>query len=153
MIKILCGISIIIFVLTGCTETPKVPVKKTIEKPSINNTSKQSVEKIIKKPKITYVHCEKHKKITTHAYKYILKEFNEAYLLKKDFKGAKAQLFLIENKSPTSFAKNINAAELSYEKNYQLAKKNGCNMISFYSSPLKTIKKRVNFLEKQSFSK
>lgn len=91
--------------------------------------------------------CQQHEKITSHAYNYVLKEFNEAYLSQKDFNGAKAQLFLIENNSQTSFAKNINTAQKSYEKEIKLAKKDKCNLSNFKRSPILYIKQKLKLLK------
>jgi hypothetical protein len=75
-----------------------------------------------------YKYCNKYIKTMTYASNYILREFDEGYFAKKDLLGAKAQLFLIENNSPTIFAKNINSAKDSYDLNFQLAKKNSCDV-------------------------
>lgn len=162
MLKVIYAMLVIMLGLTGCSIKTQPPVKKTTPKP-INIQKPKVIEKpiqkttkakeVVKKPVPTYAHCDKHKKITTHAYTYVVKEFNEAYFVKKDLKGAQAQLFLIETKSPTSFAKNINAAQSSYINNYHLAKKNGCDLTKYKPSPLDQVKKNVLALEKVSATK
>lgn len=91
--------------------------------------------------------CQDHEKILSYAYNYVVKEFREAYISKNDYNGAKAQLFLIENNSQTSFAKNINAAQSAYEKEYELAKKDKCDLKDFKNSPIIYIKQRVELLK------
>ena len=88
-----------------------------------------------------------------YASNYIIKEFDKGYFVQKDIVGAKAQLFLIENKSPTVFAKNINAAQESYNKQYQLAKKNKCNLRNFRISPLDKVRNTIKILEKKKDAK
>lgn len=111
---------------------------------------KESVEKKSSKKQITYALCNKHKKIMIHASKYIEEEFKKAYFLQKDIIGAKAQLFLIEQNSPTVFAKNINAARISYKKHFDLAKQNGCSISEFEKFPLEKIKESINSFEKEA---
>ncbi len=150
-------------ILSGCSQsymqktaaisTKQVPiVKKEIEiitkKPKIE---KNEIKIVTKKPKIKklkYKYCNKHKKIMIYASKYIEKEFYEGYFLKKDIIGAKAQLFLIKNKSLTPFAKNINEAEDSYTLQYKLAKKNKCNLNKFKLSPISKVRNSIKILEK-----
>jgi hypothetical protein len=124
---------------------PKIKTKKEISK-NLKKTKRKLKKKKIRIKK--YQYCNKHKKIMTHASKYIEKEFNQGYFLKKDIIGANAQLFLIENKSPSIFAKNINTAIKSYNVQYELAKKNKCNLNKFGIFPIKQIKNRIKTLEK-----
>lgn len=114
----------------------------------LSGCSPKTPEKSIKK-KITvvkYKDCEKHIKIMRHASEYIDKEFKEGYLLGKDIVGAEAQLFLIQSKSPTIFAKNINAAEDSYTLQYQQAKSHECDVDSFKQTPLEKVTKLIQSL-------
>ncbi len=96
-----------------------------------------------------YNSCTKHIQIMKYASKYISKEFDEGYFISKDTVGAKAQLFLIENSSPTIFAQNINTALNSYKHQHRLAKKNGCDIKNFQSSPLDKIKNIIQILENE----
>lgn len=135
-----------IIVLSGCTpekviETSSVEKKKTIIK-------KETKTKKIQKKKKIYKYCAKHTKIMSHASTYIKTEFDKGYFLEKDTIGAKAQLYLIENKSPTIFAQNINSALVSYNTQYKLAKKYKCNLKKFKTSPILKIKKTIEVLEK-----
>ncbi|WP_024954784.1 hypothetical protein [Sulfurospirillum arcachonense] len=130
-----CLLSFMI-VLSGCgqiniQEKPSVPPKK--------NTH--------------YKYCTKHKQIMTFASKYIEKEFEKGYFLQKDIIGAKAQLFLIKNKSQTIFAKNINAAQDSYTLQYKLAKKYKCDVSKFTISPIEKINNTIKILEKNQKEK
>ncbi|WP_428023866.1 hypothetical protein [Arcobacter sp.] len=91
--------------------------------------------------------CNKYIKSMNYAAQYIEKEFEDAYFVKKDILGAKAQLFLIENNSPTLFAKNINAANDSYNTNYELAKKNSCDISGFKTAPFVKLKESIKSFE------
>jgi hypothetical protein len=140
-------ISSSILILSGCSE--KYAQKDIPEKKQPIKVEKKS-NKIEKKS--SYNYCNKHKKIMTYASNYITKEFKEGYFSSKDVVGAKAQLFLVENNSPTIFAQNINAALKSYRLQYNLARKNGCNIKNFLSSPLIKIKGSIKYLEKQKLA-
>jgi len=91
--------------------------------------------------------CDKHTKVMIHASTYIEEEFEKGYFLQKDVAGAKAQIFLIESKSPTVFAKNINAAQDSYIRQYQLAKQEGCDLKEFSKNPLTKVTSTIESLE------
>jgi len=136
------GVGFLIF-LSGCSIIkPQVDVVEKV--PVSKNKSQDKDKKTLKKIK----DCSKHKGIMEHASSYIDKEFQEGYLLKKDIVGAKAQLFLIQNKSSTIFAQNINAAQDSYILQYTLGQKKGCKFEKFKLTPLDKIKKLVKSLEK-----
>lgn len=128
----------------GNIETP-VKTKKEI---IIVKKEIKKVPKITKKKVISYKLCKQHKKIMNYASNYIHNEFQKGYFQEKDIIGAKAQLFLIKNSSPTIFAKNINNAVNSYNTQYKLAKKNKCNIKQFKVHPIKKIKKVITTLEK-----
>ena len=148
-------ITIFIILLTGCLNKQvekqdiKTETKKEI-KSKQEKSSKAEVKKPVKTKKIkkTYKYCYKHRKDMLFAKKYILTEFNKAYFDKKDIVGAKAQLFLVKSKSPTIFAKNINAALRVYDENYNKAKKNSCNIRAFKTHPLTQIKSKIKAGEK-----
>ncbi len=136
--------ALIIF-LTGCTQlnkTPDTPKKKL----DVVKKEKETVKKIKKNPIVTY-DCSNHTKVMIHASNYIFEEFEKGYFIQKDVVGAKAQLFLIESKSPTIFAKNINAAQKSFLINYKIAKKNRCNLTKFRIFPLTKVKNKIEALE------
>ncbi len=143
---------IFIVVSTGCVkkeikirniETPIEPIKK-IKKP-IKKT-KEPIKKV-KKIVHTYKYCNKHRDDMLFSKNYILNEFEKAYFSKKDVLGAKAQLFLVESNSPSVFAKNINAAIKVYDKNYNKAKKNSCNLKKFKTHPLLIIKSKIKTIK------
>ncbi len=115
------------------------------QKNEIKNEVRNGIEKIKKnKEKIKEnKYCNKYRKIMTHASLYIKKEFKEGYFLSEDILGAKAQLFLIKNKALSIFAKNINSANDSYLRNYNLAKKNKCKVKKFKFLPLERIKREI----------
>lgn len=151
-----------LIILTGCIEknakeTVIVPKKQNSNiKKEINHVQNLNVKKETKpiknnaiKKKVVYKYCNKYIKTMNYASSYIKKEFDKGYFQRKDIVGAKAQLFLIENKSPTIFAKNINAAQESYVKQYQLAKKHKCNLKKFKITPLDKIKNKIKILEKK----
>ncbi len=92
-------------------------------------------------------YCKKGEKIMSYASEYIIEEFEKGYFQNKDIVGAKAQLFLIEKRSPTIFAQNINAASDSYKKQYELAKKYGCDVKKFKVFPIEKIKNTIMSLE------
>ena len=151
--KMYFGIAFLI-ILTGCVQknapvTTKIPKKQnSIIKKDTNTIPKSPVKK-----HTSYRYCHKHIKIMSYASEYIEKEFEKGYFIQKDIVGAKAQLFLIENKSPSIFAQNINTAQESYNKQYQLAKDNKCNLKKFTISPLSKVKNTIEFLEKEKDKK
>jgi len=117
--------------------------KKKIKKPK--KIEKEVQRKVPKKTQIKkkiyiYKYCNKHSAVMNYASSYIQEEFNNAYFIKKDLIGAKAQLFLIESDSQTIFAKNINNAIKSYDQEYLKAKKNRCNLKKFSIHPLEKIR-------------
>jgi len=154
----ICFITGFAIFFSGCNQNTTseniIPPKKTKVKKEIKKVIKKEVKKTKKlvKPSLkkhtTYKHCTKHTKIMSHASNYIVEEFDKGYFIEKDLIGAKAQLFLIENKSPSIFAKNINAALESYNSQYQLAKENKCNLKSFKLSPITKVKNIIKTLEK-----
>ena len=81
---------------------------------------------------------------------YALSEFNKGYFSKNDIVGAKAQLFLVQSLSETIFAKNINAAEESFQIQYSEAKKINCDLKKFKTSPINQIKNVLKNLEKEN---
>lgn len=83
--------------------------------------------------------CKNYEEIMNFAKRYVEEEFEKGYFSKNDILGAKAQLFLIKNKSQTVFAENINAALNSYETNYNLAQKEKCDLKDFPLAPLDKI--------------
>jgi len=129
---------------TKSVEKVSVVKKTIIKKPII----KKKEKKVFK-----YKFCSKHIKIMTHASKYITEEFDKGYFNQKDFVGAKAQLFLIQSKSQSIFAKNINNAMKSYNTQYNLARKNRCNLNKFQTTPLKKVENKINTLKKASLKK
>lgn len=122
-----------IVVFTGCSY--QQIDKKTIVSPKV----------VDKKPK--YKFCHNHIEIMRHASTYIFNEFEKGYFAQEDDIGAKAQVFLIENRSPTPFSENINAALDSYKKQYNLAKKYKCDLNDFGINPLDKIKDRIKTIE------
>ena len=152
-------ISFILF-FTACSikdSTKTIPKKiPTIEIKKEEIAKPVKVKKIVKKKTpakkkvYTYKYCNKHRNIMNHASSYIQNEFNNAYFINKDVVGAKAQLFLIESDSQTIFAKNINNAIKSYDKEYLKAKKNRCNLKKFNIHPLKKVKNRLKKIQNAS---
>ncbi len=135
-LQILKKTSLIIFSLllfSGCLSTKD---KIIIDKPLLLENTLQ-----IKKKK---PNCKKNIKIMNYALSYVLSEFEKGYFKNKDILGAKAQLFLIDNKSKSVFAQNINAAENSYTLEYQKAKKKKCSVRKFELTPLQKIKNVLN---------
>lgn len=133
------------FFLVGCSQN-SINKSQNSPKKQVSTVKKENVVKK-SKPKIVYEYCNNHRKTMNHALNYIVKEFENGYFNQNDIVGAKAQLFLIESNSPTIFAKNINAAQKSYVNNYQIAKKNGCNLTEFNISALNKIKDKIKILE------
>lgn len=115
---------------------------------SLINTNQKSIDKKNKDTEKIKA-CNKYRKNMTYALDYIEKEFEEGYFSKKDIIGAKAQLFLIENNSPSPFAKNINAAKESYIANYDLAKNSNCYLRKYKTTPLINLKESINSLEER----
>ncbi|PLY05483.1 MAG: hypothetical protein C0625_12900 [Arcobacter sp.] len=157
-IKMCFGI-VFLIILTGCVQkhtevTTTIPKKQNpIIKKETNQILKNPISKSPVTKHISYKYCYKHTKIMRYASEYIEKEFEKGYFIQKDIVGAKAQLFLIENKSPSIFAQNINAAQESYDKQYKLAKDNKCNLKKFAVSPLSKVKNTIKSLEKEKAKK
>lgn len=133
-----------ILLFTGCTikNTTTVTPKKEIIK-------KETKKEVIKKKIDTYKYCNKHTKIMTYASSYITNEFKKGYFISRDTVGAKAQLFLIENNSPTIFAQNINKANSSYKEQFEIAKKNKCNLDKYKILPLQKVKNSIELIEEE----
>jgi len=91
--------------------------------------------------------CSKNRKLMNYAFNYVLTEFEKGYFEQKDILGAKAQLFLIENKSKSIFAQNINAAEKSFHLQYEKLRKKKCPVAKFTVSPLQNIKNKISELD------
>lgn len=129
-----CFITALSITLIGCSQKDF----------SIGEKKSESSKEIIRDK-----NCNKYKKAMDYASTYIQEEFEKGYFSKNDTVGAKAQLFLVESKSSTIFAKNINAAKESYDANYNLSKKGNCSLKSFYMHPLEKLKNSIETLEKQ----
>jgi len=116
----------------------------------INN--KDRIEKPLKvknslSPKQKQRNCSKNIKLMNYAFTYVLNEFEKGYFEQQDILGAKAQLFLIENKSKSIFAQNINAAEKSYHLQYEKLRNKKCSVSKFTISPLQNIKNKISELD------
>ena len=131
-----------ILLFTACVS------KKTVQPTPVK---KEQKEENIQKQKQIELHktCNNYRKYLTHSKNYILNEFEKGYFVQKDTVGADAQLFLIENNSPTPFATNINKALKTYNKYYVLAKKSKCNLSKYQISPIEQIKKNISNLNKE----
>lgn len=121
----------------------------TIEKKEINKKENKKTSKVKKE----HASCKKYKKTMLHASSYIKEEFYEGYFLQKDYIGARAQLFLIENNSTSIFAQNINIANDSYLTQYNLAKKQKCSLKKFRITPILKVQNIIKAFEKQSEKK
>lgn len=111
---------------------------------SISSTNKIDKTQQLKKK----IHdCSKNIKQMDYSFSYVLNEFEQGYFLKEDILGAKAQLFLIKNKSKSVFAQNILAAEKSYNVQYQELKNKNCTIEKLTVSPLQKIKNRIKELD------
>ena len=133
-LQILKKVSLImlsLFVLSGCLSINDKPLK-------LDNTlhvkNKQHA-------------CKKNIKNINYTFSYVLNEFEKGYFQDLNILGAKAQLFLIKNKSKSVFAQNILAAEKSYNVQYQELKNKNCTIEKFTVSPLQKIKNRIKELD------
>ena len=132
---------ICLFILTGCVSNSQPKVKTDDLK---IETHKSSTKKVLIK---IHSECVQYLKIMNYSNSYIIHEFEDGYLVKKDLIGAKAQLFLIENRSQSIFAKNINKARDTYLSNYKVAVEKKCDLKKFDKDPLKIVKKSIEKLE------
>lgn len=124
-----------LIVFSGCvTSSNKNSIQKTIDKK--DETSRLNEKK-----------CTEYLNKMHYASSYIQSEFEKGYFDFHDVVGAKAQLFLIENNSPSIFAQNINAAEKEYILQYTMAKKNKCSIKNTIVTPLSKIKNILNKLD------
>ncbi|WP_122894099.1 hypothetical protein [Arcobacter peruensis] len=149
-----------LLVFSGCSvinPNKNIEVEaKNIEKAIVKNEIKKETKKtpikkaVIKKKTQSYKYCNKHRKIMDHASLYIKKEFNKGYFIQKDILGAEAQLFLIESNSQSIFAKNINNALKSYNREYTIAKRNRCNLSKYKTSPINKVKLEIKRLKKEA---
>jgi len=96
-----------------------------------------------------YKKCEEHRKMMKYALSYVVTEFEQGYFEDKNIVGAKAQLFLIQNRSQSLFAKNINDAEHSYTTHFQLAKKEKCELKDVLVSPIKKVTEMIGVFENE----
>jgi len=87
--------------------------------------------------------CKVYRKNMNYGSSYIITEFNNAYFKDNDIIGAKAQLFLIKNKSESVFSKNINKANSFYISQYNKAKNEKCNLEQFHVTPLEKVQNKV----------
>lgn len=135
----------IVFIMSACSPT-------YVEKPTLQNTIENVVKNDKNSSKNTIVtktkECIAYEKSMNHAINYINREFKAAYFSKKDLLGAKAQVYLVENKSSSIFAKNINKANDKYIRQYKLAKKKSCSLDKFSNSAMSEVNKKISFLEK-----
>ena len=111
--------------LTGCQNYIIAPQTKQ----TTTTTSMKKEKKI----------CTTYKDKMSYAASYIINEFNEGYFNSDDLVGVQAQLFLIENRATSLFAKNINSAQDAYLLNYEQAKNKRCDVNKFTISPLEKI--------------
>ena len=126
-------IIVLLFVVSGCiSQNNQLKTSKIVSVEDSLQVEKELPE------------CKEYSKIMNYAFSYVLSEFEKGYFSDNDILGAKAQLFLIKNKSKSVFAQNINNAEKSYNLQYQLAKKKKCNLTKFKFSPLTQIKNIIN---------
>jgi len=112
---------------------------KTVLVPKVNKTKKI--------PKKQNTKCIEYAKVMKYSYSYIVNEFDVAYFDSKDLIGAKAQLFLIENRSQSVFAKNINKAKDTYVLNYKSFESEKCDLTNITKNPLVVIKNRIKNME------
>jgi len=110
-----------------------------LDKPSIVENTQHAKKQL--------AHCNQNIKLMNYAFTYVLNEFEKGYFEKKDILGANAQLFLIENKSKSVFAQNINAAEKAYNLQYEKLRNKKCSVSKFTVSPLQNIKNRISELD------
>jgi hypothetical protein len=147
LLKLFVGFSSLI-VFSGCVQPQTSPT-------TINNkkTSQNRQENIVKNNSTKLQKhndtCNQYFKVMRFASHYIEEEFKKGYFSQKDAVGAKAQLFLIQNRSQTLFAKNINAALDSYLRKYKLAQKEKCNLSEFKLLPLQKIQNTIKQVEKE----
>ena len=132
---------ICLIILTGCVSSNQTNLKKNEMK---TETPKVSTKKVLKK---INSECIGYKKIMNYSNSYIIQEFDDGYLIEKDLIGAKAQLFLIENRSQSIFAKNMNKARDTYLLNYKIALAKKCNLKKFEKDPINIVKKSIKKLE------
>lgn len=123
-------------VFSGCVHSPS---KKIVQ-----NKIEIKKQKTIKNEK----KCQQYYAKMEYAFLYVQSEFEKGYFSSQNIIGAKAQLFLIENNSPSIFSQNINQAEKEYILQYQMAKKMKCNLQNFLFTPLSKIKNTVEKLDR-----
>lgn len=98
--------------------------------------------------------CEQYEAAVNKAYNFGAHNFYRTYAVSNDLKGARAQLFLIEDGLKGSpygnFAVNYKAAEEFYVKNITAAKEQGCDTSEYPISPVAVFRKGVAILEARS---
>ncbi|MGB3752181.1 MAG: hypothetical protein WA945_11500 [Arcobacteraceae bacterium] len=124
--------------LSGCLST---------NENSIVPESKIKNDQLQKEKQQRQKKCDEHREMMRYALSYVMTEFEKGYFEHSDIVGAKAQLFLIKNKSQSLFAKNINDAENSYTTQYQLAQKEKCDLQDLSISPLTKVKNTIKVLD------
>jgi hypothetical protein len=128
-----------LLIFSGCLSVSNKVIDKQL--PIIDTT---------KKIKTKVNHCLKYEKNMKYAFSYIFEEFDKGYFRSNDLTGAKAQLFLIKNKSESVFAQNINSAESFYKSEYQMAKKQKCPLSKYTLSPLTQIETKIIEMDNSS---
>jgi len=140
MILKLFYLSVLSILLSGCftqSQQNSIPESQPI-------VEKKQVDEKIKKIQLQkQKRCDGYIQTMKYARSYVVTEFEKGYFTQNDIVGAKAQLFLIQSQSQSLFAKNINDAENSYNKHYELAKKLKCDLKGFSTSPVAQIKNTI----------
>jgi hypothetical protein len=72
--------------------------------------------------------------------------FDETYGKNMDATGANVQLFLIQQKAPSTYATSFNRYQDKAVENIALAKKKGCDISAYPPPPIDEFKKRLSLI-------
>lgn len=89
--------------------------------------------------------CKQHFEISQKANQFGARNFDKIY--SNDPEGAEVQLFLIQQKAPSNFAANYNAAEVNFNKHLKAAKEKKCDVSNYPSSPISEFENKLNALK------
>jgi len=145
MVVKLLYIALFSLLFSGCLVKDEKSI--SVKSPKVIEKNKKIDSKIKNEFQKKQQKCKKYKKIMNYAVSYVVTEFEKGYFDQKDIIGAKAQLFLIQNQSASFFAQNMNDAEKSYNKYYQLSKEEKCDFGKLLVSPLTQIKHTIRELD------
>ncbi|MDP8052756.1 hypothetical protein QJU23_10070 [Pasteurella atlantica] len=101
--------------------------------------------------------CKKYEMGVERAFNFGVNNFYKGYVIPNNYKGAVAQLFLIEEglkgMAVGSFAREYKKVEIFYNKTVAEAKSEGCDISHYPLSPVNAFRKGIQILKKKNNEK